>query len=424
MNQSPPPRGSSDQPFKLFQSKNSISRPAAEGAGLKARRMSTALPDDFFVDVIELHDEYSSTSKLPGRRGKQVGKGATATVKLMYRKGHPSDVVYAVKEFRKMSSAEDKTEYEKKVKSEYTIAKSLRHPNIVESFRLCTHSGRWNHVMEYCPYELYQCVEKKYMEKVDQDCLFKQLCRGVAYLHANGIAHRDIKLENLLMTSAGQLKITDFGVSDVFCGEHPGLRESGGQCGKNMKEIRKCAPGICGSLPYIAPEVISKEGEYDPRPIDVWSCAIVYLTMIYGGGLWPELDAKHDNYYKFKRGWDLWLASHNDDNKFLSSDNDNLPKCGPAFGQLKNYAQKRLILRMLHPLPAYRTTMEDVLKDNYFKSIESCSAEDYGEVDLKIDSCAKKSCRIASKMIRRKHNHLPPTSKTLPSIHTFQIGEG
>ena len=229
--------------------------------GLKARRMSLSLPDDFTVDWIELDREFTSASKLPGKRGKLLGSGATATVKLMTRKGQ-GDAIYAVKEFRKKSKAEDESEYDKKVKSEFSIAKSLRHPNIVESVRLCTHAGRWNVVMEYCPHgEVYTLVQKKYMELEDKLCLWKQLLRGVAHLHNHGIAHRDIKLENLLMSENGHLKITDFGVSEVFSGEHPGLRAAGGECGKNMKEVRRCSPGICGSLPYIAPEVLDKKGE-------------------------------------------------------------------------------------------------------------------------------------------------------------------
>ena len=237
-----------------------FSRPAETGAGLKARRMSISLPDDFIVDSVELDKEFTSTSRVPGKRGRLLGKGATATVKLMTRKSH-GDEIYAVKEFRKKGQNEKEEDYDKKVKSEYTIAKSLRHPNIVESFRLCTHAGRWNVVMEYCSQgELYSLVEKRYFALEDKLCLWKQLLRGVAYLHNHGIAHRDIKLENLLLTEQGHLKITDFGVSEVFSGEHPGLREAGGECGKNMKEVRRCAPGICGSLPYIAPEVLEKNG--------------------------------------------------------------------------------------------------------------------------------------------------------------------
>ena len=243
-----------------------FSKHAVEGTGLKARRLSTSLPDEFYIDQCELDDEFKSTSLLPGRRGKLLGKGATAAVRLMNRKGGPADELFAVKEFRGKEANEDEDEYVKKVKSEYSIAKSLRHPNIVETVRLCTHSGRWNHVMEYCcGGELYGLVDKglfkDHLKLEDRLCLFKQLLRGVDYLHSHGIAHRDIKLENLLLTGSGHLKITDFGVSEVFSGEHPGLRGSGGQCGKNMGDVRLCKPGICGSLPYIAPEVLAKEGE-------------------------------------------------------------------------------------------------------------------------------------------------------------------
>jgi protein-serine/threonine kinase len=87
------------------------------------------------------------------------------------------------------------------------------------------------------------------------------LVQGLNYLHNNGIAHRDVKLENLLITKESKLKITDFGVSEVFAGIHPGLRSAGGRCGKEMGEVRLCAPGMCGSPPYVAPEVIAKKGK-------------------------------------------------------------------------------------------------------------------------------------------------------------------
>lgn len=245
---------------------------AETGIGLKSRRMSLSLPDDFTVDVVDLYTEYSDQSKLLGRRGKSVGKGATANVKLMNRKGGCAGEVYAVKEFRGKSSNEKAEDYEKKVKSEYSIAKSVHHPNIVETFRLCTHNGRWNHVMEFCDQgDLFSLVNQKYLAKdchqVDRLCLFKQLIQGLNYLHSNGIAHRDVKLENLLITKDSKLKITDFGVSEVFAGIHPGLRAAGGQCGKDMQEVRLCAPGICGSPPYIAPEVIAKNGKHNCESI-------------------------------------------------------------------------------------------------------------------------------------------------------------
>jgi protein-serine/threonine kinase len=240
--------------------------PAAAGTGLKARRLSLSLPDTFLVEVGDLHKEYSDQSKLVGKRGKTLGKGATSKVTLMVRKGGSSEL-FAVKEFRGKQKTETEDEYEKKVKSEYSISKSLHHPNIVETFSLCVDNGRWNHVMEYCDHgDLFNLVKHGHLKtearSKDRLCLFKQLVQGVHYLHSNGIAHRDIKLENLLIKGTSTLKITDFGVSEVFTGIHPGLRAAGGQCGKDMGDVRLCEPGICGSLPYIAPEVLKKQGMY------------------------------------------------------------------------------------------------------------------------------------------------------------------
>ncbi|CAK7223711.1 hypothetical protein SBRCBS47491_005300 [Sporothrix bragantina] len=285
--------------------------PAEAGTGLKARRMSLSLPDDFTVDVGELHNEYEYQHMM-GRHRRHLGKGATSKVTLMFRKGFPEEL-YAVKEFRGKSSSETPEEYEKKVKSEYSIAKSLHHPNIVETFRLCTDHGRWNHVMEYCQEgDLYSMVEKKYLRTPEREkdrlCLFKQLIQGLNYLHHHGIAHRDIKLENLLITNNSKLKITDFGASDIFSGTHPGLRSAGGRCGHNSDQtVRLCKPGICGSLPYISPEVLDGKVPYDPRKLDVWAAAIVLIHLFFGGPLWSEARVGNSKIYdKLLSAWGKW----------------------------------------------------------------------------------------------------------------------
>ncbi|KAI9729819.1 MAG: hypothetical protein M1834_006567 [Cirrosporium novae-zelandiae] len=408
--------------------KEHISAHAASGVGLKSRRMSLSLPDDFVVDSIELNEEFASSSLLPGRRGKTIGNGATAKVKIMKRKGGSSDELYAVKEFRRKGSHETQAEYEKKVKSEFSIANSLHHPNIVRTVRLCTHNGRWNHVMEYCSVgELYSLVQKRYLTKDDKLCLFKQLLQGVAYLHVHGIAHRDIKPENLLMTSQGHLKITDFGVSEVFCGEHPGLRSSGGVCGKNMKECRRSAPGICGSLPYIAPEVLEKKGDYDPRPLDVWSSAMVFLTMLLNGNPWGEARVEKDtsgNYAAFLAGWKKYIADHPDGLIPMDDPSARLPKCGVLFSRgIESYALRRLVLRMLHPDPDKRITIREALCDRWMKTVECCCLEEEDSKAM-IDASAKNGCKSTSKMqVKKLHNHLPPPTKRMPQ-HRFDMGSG
>ncbi|KAK6063431.1 kinase domain containing protein [Seiridium cupressi] len=383
------------------------------GTGMKARRLSLSLPDDFTVDVAELTKEFEYQHKFFGRHGKHLGKGATSKVTLMARKGAPNEL-YAVKEFRGKKSDESPGDYEKKIKSEYSIAKSLHHPNIVETIRLCADHGRWNHVMEYCSEgDLFSLVSKKYLQEADRDtdrlCLFKQLLQGVNYLHSNGIAHRDIKLENLLITKDSKLKITDFGVSEVFSGIHPGLREAGGQCGQQMNgEIRLCKPGICGSEPYIAPEVLSKQGDYDPRPLDVWSSAIVMIYLLFSANLWERASTDpgtkgNDNYIQLVRAWERYRAKR-EKNPDLS--NDVLPRCPAIEFAVTQRPLRRILLNMLNPDPAERMTISEVVNSRWMKNVECCQLESYDD-PVRIIDATKKNCTKTSAGKIYCHNHLP-----------------
>jgi protein-serine/threonine kinase len=414
---------------------DTFSKPAAEGVGMKARRLSLSLPDEFVVDCCDLDKEFKSSSLMPGKRGKRLGQGATAEVRIMARKGaSSSEELVAVKEFRIREKDEAEEDYIKKIKSEYSIAKSLHHPNIVETVRLCTNRGRWNHVMEFCTHgELFTLVERKlfageggYYSVADRQCFFKQLLRGVEYLHSHGIAHRDIKLENLLLNKEGHLKISDFGVAEVFSGEHPGLRAAGGECGKNMGEARLSNPGICGSLPYIAPEVLEKKGSYDPRPLDVWSCAIVYLTMTFGGCPWQAAKTDYEYYARFKKGWDAWLMEHPDGE--IVDGPDGHPMCGKLFTMINPPAMKRLLLKMLHPNPDKRITIREVLNSSCIKSIDCCCPDSYEDPSCCIDT-SKGSSKQPAKLIVKKylHHHIPPKPENKIGKafqHRFDMGDG
>ncbi|KAI4683350.1 uncharacterized protein J4E88_004525 [Alternaria novae-zelandiae] len=411
-----------------------FSKPAVQGVGMKARRLSVNLPDDFIIDWCELDKEFKSSSLMPGKRGKILGKGATSEVRIMARRGgitREEDLV-AVKEFRERDKDETEEDYVLKIKSEYSIAKSLHHPNIVETVRLCTNRGRWNHVMEFCTYgEIYSLVERKlfaggaegFYSRDDRLCFFKQLLRGVSYLHSHGIAHRDIKLENLLLSKDGHLKISDFGVAEVFTGEHPGLRASGGECGKNMGEIRLSEPGICGSLPYIAPEVLAKDHSYDPRPLDIWSTAIVYLTMTFGGCPWQAAKPEFEYYARFKKGWDSWLERHPDGDIFDGVDGH--PKCGKLFSLIEPPSIKRLMLKMLHPIPSKRITIGEVLKTSCIKNIGCCCPETYDDPKIMFDASKSSSARTAAPK-KFLHHHIPPKPENKVGkafTHRFDMGE-
>ncbi|KJZ79339.1 hypothetical protein HIM_01490 [Hirsutella minnesotensis 3608] len=379
------------------------------GVGVKARRMSLSLPNNFNIDVADLLTEFEYQHKLLGRHGKHLGKGIASKVTLMTRRGSPGEL-YAVKEFRGRSRAESGDEYENKIKSEFSIGKSLHHPNIVETIRLCQDPhGRWNHVMEYCSEgDLFGLVSKGYLKseerRKDRLCLFKQLIQGVNYLHANGIAHRDIKLENLLITKDSKLKIADFGVSEVFSGMHPGLREAGGQCGQSMGEIRLCPPGICGSEPYIAPEVLAKKDEYDPRAIDVWSSGVVLVYLWFGGCIWARAEPGYSNYDRLSQGWDKWYQRHPEEDASITD--TDYPKYLPFDAAINPPALRRLALQMLNPNPHKRIPIDQVLNNRWMRNVECCQMESYDDIQV-IDASKKGCCSKSGSKKILCHNHLP-----------------
>ena len=120
---------------------------------------------------------------------------------------------------------------------------------------------------------------------------FVQLVNAISWCHGKGVAHRDIKPENMLLSAEGELKVADFGLATQFA--VPG-----------RSERKKCGM-VCGSPPYIAPEIleigaknqrIKKEGGearegYEPKISDVWSCAIVLFVLLAGNTPWdvPEM---------------------------------------------------------------------------------------------------------------------------------------
>ena len=88
---------------------------------------------------------------------------------------------------------------------------------------------------------------------------------GLAYLHARGIVHRDIKLDNLVFTLQSEetvIKLIDFGLATVI--------------GGNQK-----ASGAVGSLPFAAPEVLAENSKYDEK-CDLWSAGVLLYTLVCG----------------------------------------------------------------------------------------------------------------------------------------------
>lgn len=202
-------------------------------------------------------------SKRYTKFGENLGAGAGGMVKLYKRNSDKK--VFAVKEFRSRYTHENKRDYTKKITSEYCIGSTLRHANIIETIEISYENDRIVQVMEYCDFDLFAIVMSNKMTEPEINCCFKQILNGIRYLHSMGLAHRDLKLDNCVISKDGIVKIIDFGSAVVF--SYP------------FSNTLIEAQGIVGSDPYLAPEVCVFN-KYDPRPVDVWSSAIIYSCMM------------------------------------------------------------------------------------------------------------------------------------------------
>ena len=158
---------------------------------------------------------------------------------------------------------------EQEIRNEIDILKKLSHPNIVKIYEFYISENHYYIITEYCKEgELFSYIKNRYSER-QLAVLFYQVFSGLWYLHENKVLHRDIKLENIMISekekdnSTGEelfwVKIIDFGTAKLF--------------EKNKKE-----KDVVGSSYYIAPEVLKQN--YNEK-CDTWSMGVIlYMTLV------------------------------------------------------------------------------------------------------------------------------------------------
>jgi hypothetical protein len=165
------------------------------------------------ASAVPFADDHGLQSRY-GKFGRVLGSGAGGSVRLLKRSS--DGVTFAVKEFRNRHSYETEKEYAKKVTAEFCIGSTLHHGNIIETLDIVHEKDRWYEVMEYAPFDLFAGVMTGKMTKEEVSCSFLQIVAGVTYLHSMGLAHRDLKLDNVVVNDRGIMKIIDFGSASVF----------------------------------------------------------------------------------------------------------------------------------------------------------------------------------------------------------------
>ncbi|OBZ89982.1 Serine/threonine-protein kinase oca2 [Choanephora cucurbitarum] len=317
-----------------------------KGQEKKRRSIADDVSDESSSSTYSKHSDISFANKFNkniesryGKWGHFVGKGAGGSVRVIRRS--VDGKTFAVKEFRKRTAGENQKEYVKKVTAEFCIGSTLHHPNVIETLDLIEEGPAFFEIMEYAPNDLFSVVMTKKMSSHEIECCWRQLLNGVDYLHSMGIAHRDLKLDNLVMDARGIIKIIDFGCATVF--KYPFDRHV------------HLSKGVCGSDPYIAPELFT-EKEYDARKADVWSCAIIYVCMVIRRFPWKAPRPDRDVSYQ----------------KFVRPESK-----GPQqlFDLLPNYTRS-CISHILVPDPQERWLIRDVLKDTWVQSIKACTPEE------------------------------------------------
>ncbi|CAI6338217.1 unnamed protein product [Periconia digitata] len=214
---------------------------------------------------------------------KTIGQGAYASVRKATPPGRTNPVI-AIKFINKDHAFRQGRLSPKQISMEITLHAHLgKHQNIIQ------HLGHgedtlWTWIaMELAEGgDLFDKVEAD--EGVSEDIAhfyFTQLISAVGYMHSMGIAHRDLKPENVLLSGDGDLKLADFGLAALF---------------KKDGKARLCN-SICGSPPYIAPEVVngrkSKRHDlldtgYMANICDIWSCGVVLFVLLVGNTPWDE----------------------------------------------------------------------------------------------------------------------------------------
>lgn len=214
-------------------------------------------------------------------------------------------------------------EMAEKVRREINILKMCTHPHIIRLYEVIDTPSDIFVVMEYVSGgELFDYIVSRGRLPPDEARhFFHQIISGIEYCHYHKIVHRDLKPENLLLDADNNIKLADFGLSNV---SHDGdfLRTS------------------CGSPNYAAPEVISGN-LYAGAEVDVWSCGVILYALLCG--TLPFDDESIPNLFKKIKSGMYSLPTH------LSQ------------------SSRDLILRMLVVDPMKRITIADVRKHQWFQ---------------------------------------------------------
>ncbi|XP_026189181.1 NUAK family SNF1-like kinase 1 [Mastacembelus armatus] len=188
-----------------------------------------------------------------------LGKGTYGKVKKAVERTSLKTV--AIKSIRKERITDDLDRIH--IQREIEITSSLRHANIIRFHEVFESRDKIVIVMEYASRgELYDYIqERRRLPEAEARGIFRQITSAVHYCHKNGVVHRDLKLENILLDQDFKVKLADFGLSNHF------------QRGTLLQTY-------CGSPLYAAPEIV-KGLPYQGPEVDCWALGVLLYALVY-----------------------------------------------------------------------------------------------------------------------------------------------
>ncbi|GER54389.1 kinase family protein [Striga asiatica] len=194
--------------------------------------------------------------------GKQIGEGSFSTVWHARHRAHGTEV--AIKE---IVTSRLNPKLQESLKSEIFILKRINHPNIIRLHDMIEESGKIYIILEYCKGGDLSIYIQQRQGKISEETakhFMQQLAEGLKVLRENNLIHRDLKPQNLLLSTNGDksvLKIADFGFARSL-------------------QPRGLAETLCGSPLYMAPEIMQLQ-KYDAKA-DLWSVGAILFQLVTG----------------------------------------------------------------------------------------------------------------------------------------------
>ncbi|ORY52764.1 Pkinase-domain-containing protein, partial [Neocallimastix californiae] len=217
--------------------------------------------------------------------GKTIGQGAFSKVKIGYNKITKEEVAIKIINKKQLEVKNKKTKENKEIyRKRLQLMMRLDHPNIIKIYQVIESEEETLIVMEYAPGgELIDYIlTKKHLNETEARKFFRQIISAIDHCHMANVVHRDLKLENLLLSKEKNILITDFGLGRTFDGS-----------------TKDYMTTFCGTPNYAAVELISGI-PYIGVKSDIWALGVILYVMMTGK---PPFDGRSINalYRRIKR---------------------------------------------------------------------------------------------------------------------------